>query len=180
MRSTCKKEKDWYQAWLSARVLAEMGRDCAAASSKDKLLGRRWLNDKHIDYTQSMLKKTINGCGSTLLVTQINQKDKQAIQAIHCRNNHWSVASNLHCSDGQKKVFDSLYISVDEATKKKYHIFLKLLTLVVVPIHKQTWENDCGLFAVAIITALAFRSCHFQQDKMRMRPHLVKCLRMEW
>ena len=74
-------------------------------------LGRKWLNNKH-NYTQSMLKKrfpSVNGWGSTLLIALTNQKISQAIQVIHCRNNHWIVPTDLHCSDGQVKIFDLLH-----------------------------------------------------------------------
>ena len=59
------------------------------------------------------------------------------------------MESDLHYSDGQVKVFDSPYTSVDKATKKIVsHLFevTEDLTLVVVPIHKQTGENDCGIW----------------------------------
>ena len=60
------------------------------------------------------------------------------------------------------------------------NIFHESTRKELVPIHRQTGGQDCGVYAIAILTALAF--CHdpakikFNQSAMRL--HLIKCLEM--
>ena len=89
---------------------------------KKELCNGGWLNDKHINYVQLMLKSqfpSIDGWKCPLLLNgQMNIKIQHGVQIIHSRGNHWIVASNLRCHSKQVQVFDSLYTTVDDTTRK--------------------------------------------------------------
>lgn len=149
---------------------------------KKQLQDGSWLNDKHINYAQSLLKKQfphIDGWKLTLLAQKEQEKIKHGVQIIHCRGNHWIVASTLGCSSGEAvKVFDSLYTSVDKDTQD---VILNLFQtdgkpmLEMAKMHRQKGGNDCGLFAIAVATALAFGSNLVEFKQSGMREHLLKC-----
>ena len=89
---------------------------------KQMILDKEWLSDKHIYIAQQLLSKqfpNLSGLGSSLVVSRsIPSIAGKYLQIIHTRGNHWIVASTICCQPGEVKVFDSLYTSVDEATKK--------------------------------------------------------------
>ena len=118
----------------------------------------RWLNNKHINFAQSLLKKQfphIDKWKETLLFHKMQKKIKQGVQIIHTRCNHRIVASTLKC-DGTE-VFVSLYTSVDMDTQ---NIILNIFQITGKPklrmaeMCKQDGVNDCGLLAIATATAL--------------------------
>lgn len=87
---------------------------------KNQVRDGRWLNDMHINYAQSLLKKQfphIDGLKDTLLLHKKQEKMKQGVQIIHARGNHWIVASNLRGSNCEIQIFDSLYTSVHKDTQ---------------------------------------------------------------
>ena len=88
------------------------------------------------------------------------------------------MASTLGCCDGQVKIFDFLHTLVDKDTRNVILNIFKIdgeLKLEMVGIHKQIGENDCGLFAIAVATALAFGSDPDGFQQSGMRAHLLKC-----
>ena len=148
---------------------------------KDQLREGRWLNDKHINYAQYLLKKQfphIDEWRETLLVHKKQEKIKQGVQIIHTRGSHWIVASTFGSSTSDIQIFDSLYSSVDKETQS---IILNLFEsnsqpkLTMSKISKQEGVNDCGIFAIAAVTALAFGSAPVQLQQSGMRQHLLKC-----
>lgn len=79
------------------------------------------LNDLHINISQAILKNQfpeVDGLISTLLQAKktIKLQIRCGLQIVHCRGNHWILASNMNCKEGTLQVFDSLYASVDEGT----------------------------------------------------------------
>ena len=83
-------------------------------------------------------------------------------------------------------VMDSLFRSIDEETKQTiYNLFQyeceKQPRIRVIKTQKQKSNKDCGLFAIAMATAIAFDNNpskqNFYQDLMRA--HLVDCLKNE-
>jgi len=87
----------------------------------------------------------------------------------------------MDCAKDEVKVYDSLYTSVNDDTQtviaalinsKSPHIKIKLMNIA-----KQLGGTDCGLYAIAIITCLAYGedpTC-LVFDKTMLRPHLVEC-----
>ena len=100
------------------------------------------------------------------------------MQIIHSRGNHWIVASSLGCSDNQVNVFDSLYTSVDEDTKSVIFNLFEFEgepKLNIINIQVQDGVDDCEIFAIAYITALAFDTEPAQFQQSLMREHILKC-----
>ena len=119
---------------------------------------------------------TLMGGGKHYWYTR--NKIKQGVQIIHTRGSHWIVASTLESSKCEIKIFDSLYTSVHKDTQ---NIILSLLEtngkprITMAEMSKQEGMNDCGVFAIAAATALAFGLAPVQLQKSGMRGHLLKC-----
>ena len=80
------------------------------------------LNDKHMNYSQEMLKAQfkddgIVGLQSTLTFSKqfTRISSNKYLQIIHCRQNHWTVATTMG-SYPEVFMYDSMYESVDKAT----------------------------------------------------------------
>ena len=82
---------------------------------------------------------------------------------------------------GNILVYDSIFKKVDEETRKTICNIFQLLPVTngkVVKAQKQRGAKDCGLFAIANVTALA---CGQNPSKLRfrqesMQSHFVTCL----
>ena len=102
------------------------------------------------------------------------------VQICHCRSNHWITLSTKECQVGEIKVYDSLYDEVDMVTTTMIKRLFNLtnLTVTMPLVQRQKGIKDCGLFAIANATTLAFKdsidSAHLDQTKLRQ--HLVLCL----
>ena len=103
------------------------------------------------------------------------------MQIIHCRGSHWIVASTMNnCKQDEVIMFDSLYTSIDEDTKAIITNIFQVSDsprVKYVKTQEQVGTNDCGLFAIATATAIAFGSdplsLTFNQGEMRR--HLYLC-----
>ena len=80
------------------------------------------LNDKHINYSQEILKAQfkddgIAGLQSTLTFSKQTARisSNKYLQIIHCRQNHWIVATTIG-SYPKVFIYDSIYELVDQAT----------------------------------------------------------------
>ena len=166
---------DTSKPWLTFRGITQTDAD------KVTIEARSWLNDKHIDFAQTLLQVqfgSVSGLKSTLGLTQHQQppyRNSKALQVIHCKGNHWVVASSLGCV-AKVEVFDSLYSSVDAPTKKLVRqLFGEEASIEKASGPKQVGGDDCGVFAIATCTSLA-HGCHPHEFDIRhMRAHLVKC-----
>ena len=150
------------------------------------LLNGRWLSDLHINAAQQLLQKQFNDYGglqSTLYQQKKSlRKLENCIQILHIHENHWAVITTIGCDSQVKKIryYDSLY---NDTTDNAEKIISKLipttpqLEVEIMKMTKQVGSNDCGLFAIAVATALAYNmdptTLIFAQDKMR--PQLADC-----
>ncbi len=158
-------------------------------SDKEIVLGGLQLHDMHIDLYQRLLKShfpLLNGLSSTLNVAPVGKWIENYVQVYHCRNNHWITASTIGCKDREVNVYDSLYTVLDSATKTKIEKAFpdSNMRTILPPVQKQDGVKDCGLFAVAFATFLAFGNSpqslslhHFDQNKLRL--HYVSCLEQQ-
>ena len=94
---------------------------------------------------------------------------------------HWIVASTVCCKIGDVKIYDSVFRTADEETKKIVQSLFKVkenVTLKFVHCQKQKGSKDCGVFSIAFAIAIAFKvNTHkLKLDQQSMRCHLVKCL----
>ena len=156
-------------------------------ADEKKLVEGGWLNDKHMEFAQCLLKQqfpSLGGLQSTLLqCRKETQKGiSRGVQIVHSRGNHWIVVSTINCKQREVLVFDSLYTSIDESTKAIITSVFQApdngtLTIRYVNTQKQADTNDCGLFAIASATAIAFGSdpSNHIYHQGEMRPHLHQC-----
>ena len=148
------------------------------------------LCDADINLAQRLLGAQfpeLGGLQSTLLQQKeapILEKKEKMLQIIHCPSrHHWIVATTVgNNGDGGKVlVYDSIFKKVDRETRKIIYSIFQLLpvsNVKVVKAQKQMGTKDCGLFAIAYATALAFgqnpSKLRFRQESMRS--HFVACL----
>lgn len=153
-------------------------------ADKEHILAGEKLNDRHIDLAQNMLKQQfseIGGLQSTLLQAKSQKQrteNKKVIQIVHSRGDHWIVAATMLATDDGVLVYDSVYRTLDQPTKKIIlNLFPASTSMQLVQVNRQSGGLDCGVFAIAISTALAFQQnpAVIKFDQPAMRPHLVAC-----
>jgi len=152
---------------------------------KDIILQGLRLTDKHINATQKLLKRQlifIQGLHTTLKVTIESHSAwiHDSLQIFHTRRDHWITLTTLECHENKILIFDSLYDDFDTATKTAVKIiFPACYQIPLLP--KQKGPMDCGLYAIAYATHLAYgrdphklttRALHFNHELTRR--HLVK------
>ena len=170
--STGDSTKDWVR----------QGGIVLTTTDKERILSGKKLNDLHINLAQTMLRQQFSelaGLKSTLLQTRKHpREEKEQIQIVHSRGDHWIVASSIHAAGTEVLVYDSVYQTLDSTTNSIILNFFPTSTSAeLVEINRQTGGEDCGVFAIAIATALAFSknpvAITFNQPTMRS--HLVAC-----
>ena len=126
------------------------------------------LTDLEINHAQKLLKSQfpeINGLHLTLLQSKINENKEPVnnkLQIVHCRErNHWITVTTIGCAEGIVKAFDSLYCTLDDpSTTIVLNMFQDKTNqppkIKVIRPQKQTGAKDCGVFAIAFATSLAF------------------------
>ena len=77
------------------------GRTILIDTHKEAILRGDQLDDTVINFAQKLLKKqfpNINGLHNPLLQTkkQVDGEKSQRLQVVHCRSNHWILASTVH------------------------------------------------------------------------------------
>jgi len=143
------------------------------------------LNDKHINYSQDILKNQFKGIGIVGLQSTLTFSKQQTsmilnekyLQIIYCRENHWIVASSI-LSHPEVTIYDSLYQSVDQPTLNKLKELFGLHTIVKIATAspKQDGFVDCGLFAIATCVSLANKKQPLKYLQNFMRTHLINCI----
>ena len=157
--------------------------NCALGNRKEEIVSGGKLNNLMINMAQLLLRAQfpkMGGLQSTLLQSKKDcplLKGQNSLQIIHCRGDHWIVASRVQAPSGVVKVYDSVYDTVDkEATKAILQLFGQTWSLEVVI--QQSGGRDCELFAIGISTAVCFgldpKTLTF--DQVGMRAHFVDCL----
>ena len=148
------------------------------------------LTDVHINTAQHLLKEqfpNLSGLQCTLLQAKETSKiDTKAtnkiLQIVHCLDrHHWIVATTIGSKKNEILIFDSIFRNIDSQTTQVLgNLFgcLPTPTFGVMNSQKQKGVKDCGLFAIAFATALAFgenpSNIKFCQESMRA--HLINCL----
>ena len=155
-------------------------------SNRDKaiIIDGEQLNDKHVDFAQLLLKMRFlgfNGLPSTLLQSkkQPLASTKHVVQVVHSRGDHWITISTVNADEDMVNVYDSIYTVLDKDTTITIHKLLQVSPrqTQMVHIQKQEGVKDCGVFSIAVATALAHHldpaTLKFHQAIMRQ--HLVDC-----
>ena len=166
--------------WLPSIGLSQIERDILISQS-------RWLNDRIVNAAQLLIKKANPGisglqdvtCG---LVLSFEVQSGEFIQILHNGLDHWILISTIGLIHPEVAVFDSLYPTVNANVKMQVASILSTKESSIVlhyrNVQMQSGSSDCGVFAIAFATALAFGNdpSEFIFDQSQMRKHLMKCL----
>ena len=147
------------------------------------------LSDVEINFAYQLLKEQfpkINGLISTLYqekkaaLSETSVQNK--LQIVHCRTrHHWIVASTSNCSLGEVKVYNSFFYYCDEETNciiaNLFQCGPSKVAIKLAHSQKQKGCSDCGLFAIAFATAVAYgiNPSKLKLKQEAMRPHLINC-----
>ena len=155
---------------------------------KNQLYGGQLLDDIHIGAAQMLIKvKFLEICGlqNTLLQNSKNLKPFQGLnnlQIVHMGDiNHWIVISTMGCKRHEIEIYDLLQTTLtteSETVIAKYlhsegsHIVMKYVNVAL-----QSGSTECGLYAIAIMMALAFGEdpALLVFDQNSLRGHLGEC-----
>ena len=109
-----------------------------------------------------------------------------SVQVIHnSRRHHWLVATTMHCLRNEVKIYDSLYPYPDAQVRsviKNLFQTARNPSFIMVKMQKQEKGSlDCGVYAIAVATSLAFGTdpadVAFKRDVMRS--HLTHSFEMK-
>lgn len=153
----------------------------------------QWLNDNHVAVAQLLLKKQfphITGLQPPVLQQagplKALPQGSQSLQILHVDDNHWLAVSTVDSSNDKTEyditVYDSIYSSISADAKdllsQLIHTEKPSFNVRLANVSKQTGTEDCGVYAIAYITHIAFGSDPslyvFRQKDMRK--HLLNCL----
>ena len=148
------------------------------------------LMDQHINFAQRLLRHqfpNLNGLRLTLLQDKPHcQPTVNALQILRIKKCHWIVAFTKN-KGKLVYVYDSTYSSVHQAAAKtiQTNFHCSMLSIRLMKSQKQVGAEDCGLFAIASATSLAFGEDPSTREycQAKMRTHLVKCFvneHFEW
>ena len=147
------------------------------------------LNDLHIEAYQSLVRSKfplLGGLQSTVCQNS-HPLNLKAInyQIIHVRSNHWALLQIIKDEANQPNVsiIDSAYDDVDVKTNFVISQLIrfegKSIPLRIMNVSKQAGITDCGLYAIANLTALVLGNVEptnvvFYQRELRS--HYLECL----
>ena len=173
--TVCTKEPETVWIKIGGLVLTFM--------EKERITQGEQLNDLIINAAQLLLKNQfpdLLGLRSTLLQNKLDRmkKNDSQLQILHSGGNHWIVASTISAPNDVVNVYDSIYYTISEETKVLISNAFEAPSNQVVVIQRQTGGQDCGLYAIAVSTALAFglNPGTLKFNQAAMRSHLVLCL----
>ena len=155
--------------------------------------GTTWLDSVHIDAALTLLRHRftdINGLfnvewGATLSFAKAGNK---WIQIIHNGQDHWLCAAQGFYSD-DVTVYDSLTAGRSQFSMETHAINCigclgcsqnnNDLTILNMCCDRQDNVNDCGVYAIAFATALAYgkNPSGLRFDGLKLRSHLMSCFR---
>lgn len=185
----CKKTKVSDNEKSSEEEWMRLDRIVLKIADKETITKGAELHDLHIEMYQKLLKiqfPNLMGLSSSLKVLPMGSWTDNYVQVYHCRSNHWITVSTLGCKDGEINVYDSMYTSIDSGIIQKIEDTFpdSDLTVALCPVQRQIGMKDCGLFALAFATSLAFGNspqslslCQFNQNSFR--EHYVSSIQIK-
>ena len=162
-------------------------------TDRNILKTKEWLNETIIDASMSLLKfqfPDMHGLQSCCRAGDLSFERHSGlfIQIInrtpHGNGSHWITVSNVKALDitNQVTVYDSAFQDLPEdegmVIASLVDIEGNILHVQLANVQMQRNTHDCGLFAIANATTLAFGKNPVNQtyDSTKMRSHLIKCL----
>lgn len=149
----------------------------------ESILDGEKLTDLHVHFAQQLLKRQfpyLNGLQPTVLQAKKSPGAlPNQLQVMHSRGDHWILASNIGCRNGDVSVYDSVYRSIDKETRAVITNLFQSSTLKLVESQKQEGGADWGILAIATATALAHGIKPPSFNRSAMRRHLVHCFKEE-
>ena len=165
--------------WVSFKKL-QLNQD-----DKRILANNQQLNDKHISMAQNLIQNQfpkLKGLMSSLLqLSKPFPNSTDALQVINTGRSHWVLISTVDCLQGDVRLYDPLYSSLSNDTETIVAQLLRTekssVSVHIMNVSKQAGSQDCGLFAIAFMTSLAYGNNPirevYRQDEMRA--HLLTC-----
>ena len=165
-------------------------------AEKEVIMSNGMLTDESINLSQQLLKKvnpSIAGLYDTSLGRtnsfEIVPSEKNYIQILHTGHTHWICVANTKPgkeSNDTCYVYDSLNggslskLSSNQIAEFSHEPSMAI-KINIRPVQQQTNGVECGLYAIAFATSLAFGENPEKiiYDEKNMRKHLVKCLTNE-
>uniref|UniRef100_A0A1X7USD2 PHD-type domain-containing protein n=1 Tax=Amphimedon queenslandica TaxID=400682 RepID=A0A1X7USD2_AMPQE len=177
-----KKERN--KAWILIDKLQLTDKD------ESLIANGRKLTDVHVQAAQILLRKAfpyVSGLQNTCyqLKKQLTKVD-EVIQIVHVNTNHWGVFSTCKRSTPQQSLevnyYDSVYSKLPQTAEDIISFLLSKNNLThaivkCIPVQRQMGSTDCGLYAIANATALAYKiepEC-LLYEQGEMRTHLIRC-----
>ncbi|KAF3698781.1 Calcium-responsive transcription factor [Channa argus] len=159
-------------------------------ADENMLLSEQWLNDKHINASQSLLREDfpfLEGLHDTvqLPAARAQVHTTADVIQIHHVGQNWLVSASIR---GQLQIYDSLLpssctpLTLRQQIVALYKTFCKgpdgILEVQIKCTQKQQRAMDCGLFAIANAVSLAsgIDPADIQYNLNVMRAHLHTCL----
>ncbi|KAL5503163.1 hypothetical protein EMCRGX_G010071 [Ephydatia muelleri] len=169
---------------VDEQIWVKCGDVTLTKQEKDRLIGGHELSDTHINFAQLLLKQqfpNIDGFRNTLqqnkpFIKRLPESSAKLMQVIFIRKCHWAC---ILLNENQVSLYDSAYTSVSTDT---FQVVARLVQcaepsfkIEVMNISKQNGAVDCGLYAIAVLTSLAFGQdpTTLVYDQEAMRPHLI-------
>ena len=147
-----------------------------------------WINGSHMTAVQLLLRSQfphLKSLQDTLKqdINKMQPAPTGSLQILLINHNHWVVASICGTNNGTDiTLYDSMYSFIHNHTKlllsHLIHTKQKFFTVSVANVNKQAGGNDCGLFAAAYCTSIAYEQnpSSFVYNQALMREHLLQCL----
>ena len=157
---------------------------------KATMEGYKWLDDEDINKVMELIKKQfphLTGLHNCLIGHTHQSFPKthgNFLQILHVNENYWITVHNVPQLN-IVNVYGSTYESTSEDAKWQIAALLRTkdnqIELKIQNVQYQNEFTDCGIFAVAFATDLAYgcnpSKCHYKQDLFRS--HFLKCLHLQ-
>ena len=141
-----------------------------------------WLTDNLINAAQQLLKRAfpaVPGLQDVIkgIVFSYEVESGEFVQVVNNHHGHWLTVSTI----GTLHPVGMTSTGVKAQIATLLHTEAKEITLNLMNVHIQAGGCDCGLFAIANATALAFGHSpgSFQYNQHKMRQHLFSCFQKQ-
>ena len=163
---------------------------------KSTIADNHMLTDESINIAQNILHEQFPNLGGLqdTVVGKIQSfdvvsKSTSYIQILHVGSLHWVCVANMkndrefndYCQVYDSLAATNLHFDITKQIAAFLYCQTPELVVDVVPVQQQLNGVDCGVFAIAFATSLAFNEdpCAITFDSELIRPHLIKCLQEE-